>query len=97
MLSKQRGRPLSVPCFSSLNRMLRIAIRLQRLVKLCRKVQVGTGIFSSYQDYSDVLLAVVKCFQAIFLKPLLQELSNRYYTKSEPPLKRQKQLLLSNR
>jgi hypothetical protein len=76
MLSKQRGRPLSVPCFSSLNRMLRIVIRLQRLVKLCRKVRVGTGIFFSYQYYSDALLAVVKCSQAIFLKPLLQELSS---------------------
>jgi len=69
--------------FSSLNRMLRIVIRLQRLVKLCRKVPVDTSFFS-YQDYSDALLAVVKCSQAKFLKPLLQELSSGKIVFSRP-------------
>jgi len=60
--------------FSSLNRMLRIIIRLQRLVKLFRKVPIDSSFFS-YQNYSEALLVIVKCSQATFLGPLLQELS----------------------
>ncbi|KAF0736570.1 Integrase catalytic domain-containing protein, partial [Aphis craccivora] len=69
--------------FSSFNRMLRIIIRLQRLVKLCRKVPVDTSIFS-YREYSEALLAVVKCSQAIFLKTLFQELSSGKAVSSRP-------------
>ncbi|CAI6370934.1 unnamed protein product [Macrosiphum euphorbiae] len=48
--------------FSSLNHMLRVIIRLQRLIKLCRKVSVDTS-FLSYQKYNDALTAVIKCSQ----------------------------------
>ncbi|XP_015375924.1 PREDICTED: uncharacterized protein LOC107170345 [Diuraphis noxia] len=69
--------------FSSLNRMLRIIIQLQRLVKLCRKIPVDKNVFS-YKDYSDALLVVIKCSQTLFLKSLLQELSSGGVVSSRP-------------
>ncbi|XP_008179923.1 uncharacterized protein LOC103308408 [Acyrthosiphon pisum] len=69
--------------FSSLNRMLRIIIRLQRLIKLCRKVPVDTSLLS-YQEYNDALTAVIKCSQGVFLKSLFLELSSGKAVSSRP-------------
>ncbi|XP_025204443.1 uncharacterized protein LOC112601188 [Melanaphis sacchari] len=69
--------------FSSLNRMLRVVVRLQRLVKLYRKTPVDTS-FISFYDYNDALLAIVKCSQAIFFKALLRELSSGQSISSRP-------------
>jgi len=60
---------------SSLNHMLRVIIRLQRYIKMCRKEPVNKTSFS-LREYNKVLLAVVRCSQFSFLKSLYQELSS---------------------